>query len=161
MRISVPDRDDVLEIAQNMRPRDLQEFLAVSPFESDELALHLAKHYGDRQDTFCASHHGKPVAVGAMVEHRPGVVTLMFFATAEFPRIALALTRFIKNRLFPKYRANGVHRIECASLDGYAEVHRWIEILGLKHEATMRGYGRGGETFLQFAWVDDACTTGA
>lgn len=161
MRISAPDREAVLAVAQNMRPRDLQEFLAVSPLESDALALSLAATYGDRPDTFCASWRGRPVAIGAMVQHRPGVVTLMFFATPEFPRIALALTRFIKNRLFPAYWANGVHRIECASLDGYAEVHRWIELLGLTREATMRGYGRGGETFLQFAWVDDACSTGA
>jgi hypothetical protein len=78
-----------------------------------------------------------------------------------FPKIALALTRFIRSRLFPRYRANGVHRIECASLDGYVEVHRWIELLGLRQEAVMPGYGRGGETFLQFAWVADARPTGS
>jgi hypothetical protein len=83
-------------------------------------------------------------------------VTLAFFATDQFPEIALGLTKFIKDRLFPRYRAEGVHRIECLSMEGYDAAHRWIGVLGLKREAVLPKFGKGGETFFQFAWVADA-----
>src|SRR5690606_23608090 len=95
----------------------------------------------------------EPVAAGAMVGARPNVITLMFFATDDFPKIALPLTRFITKNLFQKYRDNGVHRIECVSIEGYDEAHRWIKILGLHHEAVFPGFGKNGEAFHQFAKV--------
>lgn len=161
MRIDAPTRDDVAYVAARMRDRDAEEFLAVSRAETQaELVTGLIDRYGDAPDAFCAFVGDKPVAVGAMIEHRPNVVTLMFFATDRLPEIGMALTRWITQRLFPSYRAGGVHRIECASLDGYEEVHRWVEVLGLKREAVMPKYGKGGEAFVQFAWVADASPAG-
>ena len=157
MRIDAPLRADVRYVAENMRQKDIVEFRAVSRAEStDELIETLIERYGDRGDTICARlDDGTPVAIGAMIESRFNVATLLFFATDDFPQIAMALTRFIVQRLFPRYRNAGVHRIECVSHIDYAEAHRWIETLGLKKEAEMPGYGRNGETYLQFAWVDD------
>ena len=34
-------------------------------------------------------------------------------------------------------------------------LHRWLGIIGLKREAALRGFGKNGETFHQFAWVAD------
>lgn len=162
MKLDAPTREDVAYVAARMRGRDAAEFMAVSKAATRaDLASGLVDRYGGAPDAFCAYLDGKPVAVGAMVEHRPNVVTLMFFATDRLPTIGLALTRWITQRLFPRYKARGVHRIECASMDGYEEVHRWVELLGLKREAVMLGYGRGGETFVQFAWVKDEGSTGA
>jgi hypothetical protein len=115
----------------------------------------LIERYADFNGTICISDDDGPVAVGALVEGRPNVVTLMFFATDRFPGIANSLARFATKTLFPQCRMNGVHRIECISINGYEETHRWLGVLGLKHEATLRGFGRGGETFHQFAWVAD------
>ncbi len=162
MKIDAPSREDILRVARAMRERDYDEFSALS-FAGDREALAetLADRYADRDDTFCAFEDDDPVAVGAMVQGRPGVVTLMFFATDRLPEIGLALTKFITQRLFPAYRARGVHRIECVSLEGYEEVHRWIEVLGLQREAgPFRGFGKSGEAFVQFAWVADASPTG-
>lgn len=156
MKLSKPTYEGVRQVADHMRERDVAEFLAVSSCaDRDALAFTLTARYGARDDTYLVTERGQPVAVGAMVQARPNVVTLMFFATDEFPQVAHALTRFIRRRLFPSYRERGIHRIECVSLAGYREVHRWIEALGLKLEATMPGYGRDGETYLQFAWVRD------
>ena len=157
MKIDAPLRADVRHVAENMRQKDIVEFRAVSRAENtDELAEALIERYGDRGDTICARlDDGTPVAVGAMIESRFNVVTLLFFATDDFPQIAMALTKFIVQRLFPRYRNAGVHRIECVSHVGYTEAHRWIETLGLEKEAEMPGYGRNGETYFQFAWVDD------
>ena len=163
MKIDAPSRGDILAVAQAMRARDYDEFSALS-FAADRAAMAeaLADRFAGKDDTFCAYAGGQPVAVGAMVMGRPGVVTLMFFATDRLPEIGLALTKFITQRLFPVYRAKGIHRIECVSLEGYEEVHRWIEVLGLRREAgPFKGFGRNGEAFVQFAWVADASPTGA
>ena len=76
----------------------------------------------------------------------------MFFATDDFPKIGRMITRWLKRELFPRYEAAGVHRIQAISLDGYDEIHRWLISLGLEREAgPMRGYGKNGEAFVQFA----------
>ena len=48
-----------------------------------------------------------------------------------------------------------LERQNCSSATAHqpANAHRWIGLLGLEHEATLPGYGRGGETFELFAWV--------
>lgn len=163
MRIDAPSRAEIRSVALAMRVRDYDEFCALAFADSREaLAEVLAHRYGERDDTFCAFTGDDPIAVGAMVQSRPNVVTLMFFATDRLPEIGLALTKFITQRLFPAYRKKGVHRIECVSLAGYEEVHRWIETLGLRQEAgPFQGFGKNGEAFVQFAWVADASTTGA
>lgn len=156
MKIDVPTAVDLTFVAYVMRTRDVAEFSAVNPVDNPiELAALLCARYSGRHDTFCVYDGDEPVGIGAMVEGRPNVITLMFFATDMFPKIVLGLTKFIKRELFPSYRKSGAHRIECVSIDGHVETHRWIETLGLKHEAALRGYGKNGETFHQFAWVAD------
>ena len=154
MKLEAPTRQDVRIVARNMRERDKAEFMAVSQAQTGEdLVKALTNRYGNAEDAICAYVNQEPVAIGAMVSIRPNVVTLAFFATDAFPRIATPLTRFIRQRLFPKYLAAGVHRIECVSKADYSDAHRWIRALGLEQEAVMPGYGRGAETYLQFAKV--------
>jgi hypothetical protein len=145
----------VREVAENMRPRDREEFMAVSPFETHgQLVDAVVERYALHQDAYVfRTDDGRPVGVAGMIRHRPNVITLLFFATEQLAEIGSDLTRFVRKVLFPKYRELGVHRIECASIEGYAETHRWLEVLGLQQEAVMPGYGRGGETYIQFAWV--------
>ncbi|MGN6451330.1 MAG: hypothetical protein ACTHLK_22600 [Brucella intermedia] len=157
--LDVPTEQDFLHVASNMRDRDAAEFTAVSAARSrEDLASVLATNYSAHPGVICGYADGEPVAIGAMVEARPNVITLMFFATDDFTTIAVPLTRFIRQRLFPRYERQGVHRIECVSIDGYKETHRWIKALGLKHEARHEGYGRNGETFHTFSRVRrDVC----
>jgi hypothetical protein len=163
MKLDAPSYDTVRRVAENMRAGDVREFLAVSPAETPAALVDgLVLRYGDAPDAFGFYDDDRtPIAVGAMVQHRPNVVTLAFFATDEFPRIAADVAKFARRSLFPSYQKRGVHRIECISIEGYEAAHRWIEMLGLTQEAVMPGYGRGGETYLQFAWVADASPTGA
>lgn len=161
MRLDAPTRGDVRHVAELMRERDVAEFLAVSNVaDRHELIEALVDRYGGSADAICAYDGYVPIAVGAMVQARPNVVTLAFFATDRFPEVALELTKFIRNRLFAQYRAGGVHRIECISAEGYEDAHRWICLLGLEQEAVMPKYGKGGETYIQFAWVADGSPTG-
>lgn len=156
MRVGAADREFVEHVARHMRPGDVREFLplthAATPAELADLMVQL---YSDHDAGYSFHDDQGPVGIGAMVEGRPNVVTLLFFATERFAGIALPVARFTKQRLFPTYRRDGVHRIEAVSIDGYDEAHRWIKLVGMKHEAALHGYGKGGETYHQFAWVDD------
>lgn len=157
MKIDAPTVAHVRHVADNIREKDADEFLAVSFARGRaELADNLVERYGRNFETYCFSEDdGTPVAVGAMCEGRPNVVTLMFFATAQFRKLALPIARFTKHRLFPHYRGLGIHRIECISIAGYEESHRWIRLCGMAEEGVFRGFGRDGQTFHQFAWVAD------
>lgn len=156
MRATEPSIDAVRYVAERMRNKDVEEFIALS-FAKDaaELADGLVDRYSAHPDGVCFFDVDEPVGVGAMVEARPNVRTLMFFATDSFGGLALPIARFTKRILFPKYREAGAHRIECISIEGYEEAHRWIDLVGMSHEGAMRGYGRHGETFHHFAWVAD------
>ena len=154
MRVNVTTPENVRHVAERMRASDYREFSALS-YANDlpELTALLVRDYGEHRSGICAYAGDEPVAIGAMVQGRPNVITLMFFATDGFPKIALPLTRFITKNLFEKYRAEGVHRIECVSIDGYEQAHRWIKLLGLRHEAVLPGFGKNAEAFHSFAWV--------
>lgn len=146
--------EHIYSVARSMRARDREEFIAVSSFTThDQMVEALVDRYAGHPDVIVAGLPDDPIVIGGLIQHRPNVATLLCFATDRFPEIGADLTRFIKQRLFPGYIAKGVHRIECTSLDGYEEVHRWIEALGLKREAVMPKFGRGGETYVQFAWT--------
>lgn len=155
MKVDAATKQDVRYVAERMRDRDVEEFLAVSRLSGrDALVEAIVGRYGEHDDVIVACDE-EPIAVGGLIHHRPHVGTLMFFATPALHTIGSDLTRFIKKSLFPGYTLRGTHRIECASIAGYDETHRWLEVLGLHQEAVMPGYGRDGQTFLQFAWVAD------
>jgi len=154
MIVDGPSLAHVRAVARNMRADDVAEFMAVSFARNHaELADALVERYGGNGETYCFSQDDTPIGVGAMVEGRPNVITIMFFATDMFPAIAAPLAKFCKQRLFPRYRALGVHRIECIAIADQPKKRRWIELLDMKHEATFAGYGKNGEAFSQFAWV--------
>lgn len=162
MQIDIATPQEIFDVAMHMRETDFFEFTAVSPIDSrEDLAMTLMERYGPSGEVICARYEGQPTAIGSLVMTRPGVATLLFYATAKFPKIALPLTRWIKWELFPRSREAGIHRIECASIDGYEQAHRWIEMLGLRREAVMHGYGKRGETFHQFSMVKNVGPTGA
>lgn len=154
MRVDITTPENVRHVAERMRESDYREFSALSHASSrQELTDVLVEAYGNHPGGVCAYLGDEPIAVGAMVEGRPNVITLMFFATDDMHKIALPLTRFITKNLFEKYRAEGVHRIECVSIDGYEEAHRWIKTLGLHLEAVFPSFGKNGEPCHQFSWI--------
>lgn len=154
VRVEEGTNDALRAVVADIRDADVREFLALSWWSTREaLQADLIRRYSDRDDTFAAVADGWPVAFGAMVETRPGVVSAGFFATDEFPAVALPVARFVRRTLFPAYRRAGVHRIECVIIDGYEQAFDFVKVLGLKREFQIRGYGKDGESFYSFAWV--------
>lgn len=156
MKIDVATAEDVRSVALRMRERDFDEFRATSAAESrEQLADALAATYGGRDDVLAVYHDGSPVCIGGTIEAWPNVISLLFFATDDFPKVAVPVTRFIR-KLFNRYEQAGAHRIQAISLDGHSYAHQWLGILGLKPETgPMVGYGKNGEAFIQFARVSD------
>lgn len=161
MLISAATPDDIRHVALNMRDADFDEFSALGwTTGRDDLAALLVARF-ENSGCLCArSDDGERIAVGALVQIRPNVGSLLFYATDLFPEIANSLTRFIVRYLFADAMAAGMHRIEAVSKADHHQAHRWIEALRLKREATFPGYGRRGETYIQFSWVSDVCKTG-
>lgn len=156
MRLAPATLRQVRFVAERMRSRDVAEFLPLShAATADALVEDVVERFGEHPDVLCALDAGYlPTAIGGLIQNRPGVVSLLFFATDSFPSIAPALTRAILTEVFPRARRRGVHRIECVSIEDYRDAHRWIEVLGLTQSAEpLIGYGKGGETYLQFAWT--------
>lgn len=151
MRIDAPSRADVLAVARSLRPADLAELVAANHgYEADAIPELMADRYGDTDVALGAWLGDTPVAIGAVVPIGAEVAQIGMFATNDFPKIALGMTRFVRNRLLPLYEARGFRRIECASVEGYDEAHRWIETLGLQRADTLAGFGAGGEDFIRF-----------
>lgn len=158
MRIERATRDDLLTVARAMREQDFAEFAATSHAEGrNGIAEMLAARYGGREDVLVGRNdEGDPVCIGGTIEAWPNVITLLFFATDDFPKIGLPMTRWIKRELFPRYLAAGVHRIQAVSHGEHAAAHAWLRTLGLREEVRLEGFGKNGETFLQFAMLKGA-----
>lgn len=158
MRISTPTFREVEEVAHNMRDTDIQELAAIYPFDD---RTSVADAYIKQWRSFetsglcCYLENGDPVAIGLTIMSRPNVITLSFISTDDFGQIAKPGAKYLKGTLFPNFQAKGVHRIETVTVDGYEVNHRWLGMLGLKHEAEHKMFGKNGETFHTFAWTKD------
>lgn len=164
MKIDVATPDEIRRVALAMRERDFDEMSALTAADTrEDLAEFLATVYAGVNDVLCGHDaDGEPVCIGGLIQLRPNVASMLFFATDAFPSIGLQITRFVRNELIPRYMDAGVHRIEAASLADYSAVHRWLETLGLAPEGgLMFGYGKRGEAFQNFAKVAYARSPGA
>lgn len=151
------------DVALGMRPRDFAEISALNFADTrPELAEILVARYKNNEDVLCGSWRGFPIVIGGFLQTRPNVLSMMMFATSEFPKIGYGITRFLKNTLMPRYEQAGIRRFEAISLDGYAEVHDWLRVLGLEAETgPLRNFGKNGESFVYFSKVVYAGPAGA
>lgn len=159
MTIDFATADDLTDITQNMRHRDLLEMEAQCPVDG---RIDVAAWLVERWTPFlhaavCAKLAGRPVAIGFAAWSIPGVANVGLVATGQFNRIAVELTRFVKHEFFPGLVKQGAHRIETVSMAGHEEAHRWLRILGLREEAVLQARGKRGENFHLFAKVDETC----
>ena len=147
--------EHVRAVALHMRDRDLTEFSALTFYDTREAAADvLVGSYGGHEQVEAMLFDDRPVAIGGLITTRPGVVSLLFFATDDFVRVVRPLTHYIKTGPMAraKERAN---RIECFSHSTYTEMRQWVETFGLKPQATLRRYGKNGEDFIVYAWLRD------
>jgi hypothetical protein len=145
--------DEALFVAKNMRPADRKEIFATR-WNDDVFDLALDCTFVGKFGWIASLD--EPIAVMGCAPLHPGVWSAFCFGTCRFSGISTDLTKFIIRVVCPALVAAGAHRLECWSIDGHTDAHRWLKILGAKRESVRRNYGRRGEDFYCFAWDFDS-----
>lgn len=150
MNLSHVDYDPVLYVVRNMRARDAEEIYNLretdNPFDVMNSVMAL------RNFAWIAWHDGRPAVVFGGAPRHPGVWSMFCFATDDFPKLALGLTRFAKTTVLPTLFGDlGARRLECDSHEKHVSAHRWLGLLGAEREAIKRNYGKDGANYYTFA----------
>lgn len=93
-----------------------------------------------------------PVAAVAAGEVWPTVWQVGMFATPRWPEIALPCTLAVRRLFHVKLAELGAKRLHAFSIADHEIAHRWMLRLGARCEATLGGWGKGGEDFKVFVW---------
>jgi hypothetical protein len=95
----------------------------------------------------------RPVAVFGAKEIRPKFWNVFMFATDQWPRVALSVTKNILRVIRPHMIESGAVRADCWSIDGHTDAHRWLELLGAVREATLADYGPTRKSYHCYSWT--------
>lgn len=152
MKLASPSLLDVLYITHHMREWDRRELFATRWDEDpDHLAMDVMQRWGEH--CWVAGEDRQAIAVIGAMQTWPGMWSVGMFATDDFPRIGLPLTRWVRQVMIPHIVQQGVRRGECKSMEGHTMAHRWLELLGAKREGEpLKNYGKNGETFHTYVW---------
>lgn len=151
MRITELERDGVRYVIDNMREWDRREIFATR-LDSDTGDGLLEDVFRAGPVAWMAWLGDKPVAALGCSPMWRGVWGLWMFATNDFHKIGIGMTKFVIRGIVPMLWEHGAHRMECKSMEGHVDAHRWLEVIGARREATHPGYGRDGETFHTYVW---------
>ena len=139
----------VLPIAENMREWDKREIYATRYDECPEGVADAVMHTGDLAWT---AGLDKPIVAFGCAEMWPNVYSMWLFATDDFGRIGISMTKLIVRTIVPLLFEAGAHRLEARSMEGHDDAQRWLEVIGAKREATLKGYGRERQDFHVYTW---------
>jgi hypothetical protein len=145
--------EDVQYIAENMREWDKKEIYAGTWTEDPYAFTETIMRHPEFGWTFGIE---RPIVCLSAYSPWPGRWRVSMFATDEFHRIALPLARHIKKKVIPALMPFA-HRVDCESMEGHEEAHKWLELLGAKREdGKLERYGKNEETFFTYRWfVED------
>jgi hypothetical protein len=98
----------------------------------------------------------RPIAAWGMLQQaRSGVGAGFAFGTDEWGDALLPMVRQIRRFVLPHLREAGFHRVEALALAHRHDVARFMALIDAQPEATLRGYGCGGEDFTSYRWLAD------
>jgi hypothetical protein len=142
---------DVVFIARRLRALDAEEILPLiwSGRPEDLAAVSCSTGWFSTVALF----NGKPVAAYGAYMQRPQFFRVWMFATDDWSRVALTVTRDIRQRMMPAMLETGAVRADCWSMDGHDVAHRWLEMLGAVREASLEDYGPTRRAFHCYAWT--------
>lgn len=144
------DRETLEYVCRHLRPASAAEAFATR-WNDDPAALARDLWTGRGPGAYSVSIE-RPVYAGGYINTHPGVWRLWGFATPEWPRIAVGLTKWVKRFMLPAIFKTGAHRVESFVLDGQPDVEGWLRLLGGRKEAVLSGFGRKGENVISYVW---------
>lgn len=140
----------VFPVAENMRAADRAEIFATRFDDSAERLAGEAIQTGSLIGWVAGLE--EPIAAFGCHMLWPGVYSMWLFATDSFHQIGLPVTRLVIRDIVPMLFEGGAHRLEARSMEGHTDAQRWLETVGARREATLKGYGRDGQDFHVYAW---------
>lgn len=154
MTVSILPADEFscAHVARNLRELDAKEAFALRP-HSDPILL--GQELNALPFKWVISHETRPAAILGYYEMWPGVFSLFLFTTADFPKVVLKFSRFVRHMVIPHLYDSGAHRAEVRVLSEYTGAKRLLAALGAKNEGRVRRFGRNGEDFDVFSWVTE------
>lgn len=137
------------DITARLREWDQREIFAT---RRDDSAIALAEDALDCGPISWIAGIERPIAAFGCAPMWHGVWSMWLFATDEFNRIGISVTRLVTRTIVPMMIDAGAHRLEARSMEGHTDAQRWLEVIGAKREATLRAFGRDGEDFHVYTW---------
>lgn len=151
MRLADLTENAVRHVVENMREWDRREIFATKFHGREEDQL-IEAVMASGPVSWVAYNQLEPIAVFGCMPMWPGAWSMWFFATDKLPTIGLGVTKLIIRYIVPMLWDGGARRLQCYSMEGHVEAHRWLETLGAKRAATFPDFGREGETFHAYVW---------
>jgi hypothetical protein len=152
MSLGPPSLAALQHISANLRARDVAE-LAMLRWDMDrlEIAAGLYEAWSRCLRAQVAFADGEPCAVLMLAWRTPAVLEAALLATDRWRGIVGPVLRCCRQDYVPAARAAGARRIECRTWAGHRDARGFLEAVGAAVECELPGYGRGGETFVQYA----------
>ena len=150
---------DITYVAAHMRERDQQEILGVLPEDARPVqAGALCWQVSGPEWSWTAWHNGSPVCAFGLSPQSPLTPWLWCawaFGTNQMRRAIPAVSRFAYLNWPVMLRSVGATRVEVRSLETHDIAHRWLASLGARREALCRSYGRNGENYELWAFLQE------
>lgn len=138
----------IMYIACNLRAADAEELYATCWDDKPETITKHTVACGDFRFVFAVD--GRPACAIGAAPMWPGVWSMWMFATDDFPRVSLSVTKHVRHVIMPSLLKTGAHRASAASLSTHDTAHKWLQSFGFSKESEMPGFGKNGETFYNF-----------
>jgi hypothetical protein len=153
VRIAYPMLEDFGHLARNMRPDEIDQYLALSGMDEyvpDIAARFLASTPG--YVWLMVDENNLPFLVGGLIPIRKGVYEAWLAGTMEgWAKHGLAITRFCRKQVDNVLKTDG-HRVYVVALTGRHQAHAWYERgVGMKREGVLHGYFSNGADAVIFA----------
>jgi hypothetical protein len=155
LRLAAPILEDFGHLARNMRPDEIDQFLALSGL-SEYVPDVAARAFALTGGLVWAvvNDANRAVLVGGFQPVRPGVFDAWLVGTMEnWAAHGRAFTRICRRQI-QALLADGAHRVQIAALASRTGAHEWYQRgLGMQREGVLRGYCADGQDAIMFARI--------
>jgi len=103
--------------------------------------------------SFTAVNNGKIICSGGIYPIWDGVGDAWFVGSNSIYDYPITVTKLVKKILNELMDLNGFHRVQAYVRHDWEDAQRWIKVLGMQNEGTVRKYSTDGRNHILFAKV--------